>query len=75
MFLLVMKIMALQEVLSNILLLCPKLDTWSPLASRQPEKEIVYFDSLSKSDPFKKKKKKKNLTENRKTGGKIILYQ
>lgn len=60
MFLLVMKIMALQEFLSNILLLYPKLDTWSPLASREPEKEIVYFDSLSKSDPFKKKKKKAN---------------
>lgn len=72
MFLLVMKIMALQEFLSNILLLYPKLDTWSPLASREPEKEIVYFDSLSKSDPLKKKKK---LTENRKSGGKIILYQ
>lgn len=72
MFLLVMKIMALQEFLSNILLLCPKLDTWSPLASREPEKEIVYFDSLSKSDPLKKKKK---LTENRKSGGKIILCQ
>ena len=72
MFLLVMKIMALQEFLSNILLLYPKLDTWSPLASREPEKEIVYSDSLSKSDPLKKKKK---LTENRKSGGKIILYQ
>ena len=72
MFLLVMKIMALQEFLSNILLFYPKLDTWSPLASREPEKEIVYFDSLSKSDPLKKKKK---LTENRKSGGKIILYQ
>ena len=72
MFLLVMKIVALQEFLSNILLLYPKLDTWSPLASREPEKEIVYFDSLSKSDPLKKKKK---LTENRKSGGKIILYQ
>lgn len=44
-------ILALLEVLSNtsILLFCPGLSTWSPIASRESVKEIVNHDNNFRS--------------------------